>query len=101
MYYISLGLIKGRHKIKEVSDYICNKQIEDVTDVYGITMYVEQRVAEIVNSNKFKISHIYLYVTGLTVALVAAINAIRRRGIRLTLMHYDRETAMYFSQEVY
>jgi len=41
-----------------------------------------------------------LYVTGLSVALVAALNACRALGIDVELLHYDRESGGYYSQEV-
>ena len=41
-----------------------------------------------------------LYVTGLSVALVAALNACRGLGITVELLHYDRESGSYYSQEV-
>lgn len=44
--------------------------------------------------------HINIYVTGLTVALIAALNAMRKEGISVTLYHYDRDTDSYFPQEV-
>jgi hypothetical protein len=45
--------------------------------------------------------HLTIYVTGLSVALIAAINAAHFGGIRhITLMHYDRETGDYYSQDV-
>lgn len=42
-----------------------------------------------------------LYVTGLTVATVAVINACHDLGVNLTLWHYDRSTNTYYAQEVY
>ena len=44
--------------------------------------------------------HLYLYVTGLTVATIAAINAARELNFKVTLMHYNRDTRDYFEQEV-
>lgn len=45
--------------------------------------------------------HLTIYVTGLSVALIAAINAAHFGGIRhITLMHYDRETGCYYAQDV-
>ena len=41
-----------------------------------------------------------IYVTGLTVALVATINACLRVGISVTLMHYNRDTGSYYPQDV-
>lgn len=39
-------------------------------------------------------------VTGLTVALIAAINAAKEIGAVVTLYHFDRETGRYFGQSV-
>lgn len=45
--------------------------------------------------------HLVIYVTGLSVALIAAINAATYGGMgKITLMHYDRETEGYYPQEV-
>lgn len=41
-----------------------------------------------------------LYVTGLTVALVAVLNACHKLGIVVTLYHYDREEGNYYPQQV-
>ncbi len=41
-----------------------------------------------------------LYVTGLSVALVAALNACRVLGIDVELLHYDRASGGYYGQEV-
>lgn len=46
------------------------------------------------------IDRLRLYVTGLSVALVAALNACRELGIAVELLHYDRETGTYYGQEV-
>ena len=43
---------------------------------------------------------INIYVTGLTVALIAALNVCRHEGLKVTLYHYDKESGEYFSQEV-
>jgi hypothetical protein len=41
-----------------------------------------------------------IYVTGLTVALVAVINACKKANIALTLMHFDRVGNCYYPQKV-
>ena len=41
-----------------------------------------------------------LYVTGLSVALVATINACHKAGVKLVLMHFDRERGQYYPQNV-
>lgn len=44
---------------------------------------------------------LHIYVTGLTVALIAALNACRAGEVgRVVLHHYDRNTAQYYEQEV-
>lgn len=44
--------------------------------------------------------HINLYVTGLTIALISVINAMRGEDVTITLYHYDRDTGEYYPQEV-
>ena len=46
------------------------------------------------------ITKLNLYVTGLTVALIAVLNATRELGIKVTLWHFDRESGKYYCQEV-
>lgn len=41
-----------------------------------------------------------LYVTGLTVALIAALNVCRCEGLEVTLWHFNRDTGDYFPQPV-
>lgn len=48
----------------------------------------------------YKEQQVAVYVTGLTVALVAVINACRTLNIGLTLMHYDRESGSYYEQTI-
>ena len=91
---IKLGLVKGRHEIPEVKDYVYEGEL-DPTDTI-----TARRIAEIKLSLFSKEDTIYLFVTGLTMALVSVINACKTKGIKLVLMHYDRETNSYFPQEV-
>lgn len=44
---------------------------------------------------------VYIYVTGLAPALIAALNALREKGTAVTLLHYDRRTLGYRPQHVY
>jgi len=43
---------------------------------------------------------INIYVTGLTVALIAALNVCKREHLNVTLWHFNRETGNYFPQPV-
>lgn len=45
-------------------------------------------------------THVHVYVTGLTVALIAVLNVCRRHNLSVTCWHYNRETAEYFPQEI-
>ena len=46
------------------------------------------------------VDSLILYVTGLSVALVAVINVCHDKGINLLLMHYNRDTGEYYPQKV-
>ncbi len=93
---INLGLCQGRHSIPQVSSYIFAQEVNPL-DVDGLT---RQAVISLYNLKKQGITAIDLYVTGLTVALVAVINAAISHGIILTLYHFDRESGNYYPQEL-
>lgn len=91
---VSMALCKGRHEIPEAIDgAIFDSEVNPL------------KVAELEAEAKHKLGKLgckvlNLYVTGLTVALVAVLNACRELGITVCLYHYDRETGSYYSQEV-
>lgn len=93
---ISLGLCQGRHSIPRVQNYIFTQEVKPL-DIDGLT---RQAVITLYNLKKQGITTINLYVTGLTVALVAVINAAITHGITLILWHYDRESGNYYPQEL-
>jgi hypothetical protein len=96
---MNVGLIKGRHEIPEVNGlYIFNEPV-DPTDVIGINEIAIARIKQLFN-NPDKERSMNLYVTGLTVALVAVINACRMYHIKLILWHYNKNTNRYFPQVV-
>ncbi len=41
-----------------------------------------------------------VYVTGLTVAMLAVVNVCMDRGISMTAMHYNRDSGTYYPQPV-
>ena len=88
---MNLGLCKGRHEIAGVTEYVFPQEV-DPLDVDGLLAQASSAIhgADFVN----------LYVTGLTVALVAVINACAIQQIPLTLWHYDRESGEYYPQSV-
>jgi hypothetical protein len=93
MEYVK-GLIQGRHEIPDVSEYIFENAL-DPADIQGIRSLAEKSLDFLAKEDSLTV-----YVTGLTVALVEVINICHEKGVRLTLMHFDRETSTYFPQEI-
>lgn len=91
------GLCEGRHEINGVDKYIFGNTIADPTDTEGLK---EEAVAFFMDEGVRSTECIGIYVTGLTVALIAAINAAKESGVTVTLYHFDRETGNYFAQSV-
>ena len=87
-------LCKDRHEISEAVDgAIFDSEVNPL------------KVSELEAEANYKLytigcKNLCLYVTGLTVALVAVLNACRELGIKVWLYHYNRETGTYYSQEV-
>ena len=95
---MKLGLIKGRHEIPQVEGrYIFIEDLDptDVKEAEGKAYSVLAGIKAV-----YPDKHIDLYVTGLTMALIAVLNASKRHGMSVTLHHFDRETGEYFPQEV-
>lgn len=93
MEYVK-GLVQGRHEISEVKDYIFTNTL-DPADIMGIRSLAKKSLDFLDKGDSLTV-----YVTGLTAALVEVINICHEKGARLTLMHFDRNTATYFPQEV-
>lgn len=90
------GLCEGRHEIP-VDQYIFGNSIEDPTDTEGLAV----KAANVFASNGIEAGdEVQVYVTGLTVALIAAIVAAKEIGATVVLYHFDRETGSYFPQSV-
>lgn len=88
------GLVQGRHEIPQVKDYIFTNTL-DPADIHGIRSLAKKSLDFLDKGDSLTV-----YVTGLAVALVEVINICHEKGVRLTLMHFDRETSTYFPQEV-
>lgn len=86
-----MGLCLGRHEMPQVREYIFPNELNPL-DLEGMEMQAREKLAGV--------SELTLYVTGLTVALIAVINICRELDIKLTLMHYDKNTGDYYPQEV-
>ena len=89
-----VALCAGRHDIPLAIDGAVFDHDVDPTD----PLKLELEATRLIRENQ--IEAMTLYVTGLTVALVAVMNVCRRLNIRLILMHYDRERDKYIPQFV-
>lgn len=97
MKKLNIALCEGRHNIPQATDgAIYPSIIKDVTDVVSLEKQAEQVLNSFFNGQ----GTVNLYVTGLTVALVAVINVSIRHGVNLTLWHYNTNTGDYFPQPV-
>lgn len=95
-----IALCEGRHEIPQAEHgyLFADGEIADVTDVKKLETLAIEKVDRLRPVGK-KLT-IDLYVTGLSVALVAAINACAVLDVPLCLWHYNRDTGDYFPQVV-
>ena len=91
---LSLALCQGRHEMPaEVVGSIFGQEV-DPLDVQGLEQIALDRVKGL--------DSLTLYVTGLTVALVATLNACKKAGVKkVVLMHNNRDAGRYYPQEVF
>ena len=100
---VELGLCKGRHNIQGVEEYI----FENTLDPTNLK-YMQDKALETINKYSNDVDYLYLdlYVTGLTVATTSVINAvlthnkIYKNRVILTLYHYNRDTDVYYPQQM-
>lgn len=112
----TMVLCAGRHEMPENDGAIFPGEINPL-DVAGLEAQARERLVEMFPEwvwsyvhlpNQIYPTHIVvaargelkLYVTGLSVALVAVLNVCYHEGITLTLLHYNKETGEYYPQEV-
>lgn len=88
----TLALCEGRHEMPAVVEGAIFGNSIDPLDVEGLEKTASNKLAGC--------TELTLYVTGLTVALVAVVNVCRQNSIKLTLMHFDRATDSYYQQPV-
>ena len=91
-------LCAGRHPVPEglegKVEYIYH-YIQDPMDFGALELAAERALQGAETGGR-----VYVYVTGLTSALVAVMNVLRKKGARLTLMHFDRVSGCYRPQYV-
>lgn len=100
-----MALIAGRHEIPQATNgavFTC--PIEDVTNVQRLEEQAYKALKKAFGltepSNLRTVPELVLFVTGLSVALVAVLNVCQDECIKVTLMHYNSQTGEYFKQEV-
>lgn len=91
MEYV-FGLCRGRHEIPSVEVYLFPHEV-DPTNVDAL----RKRAWEGIPKDASKVT---VYVTGLTVAMMAVVQVCFARQIALTAMHYNRETEDFYPQEI-
>jgi hypothetical protein len=88
----TLALCDSRHPMPEcVTGAIFDTTVNPLD-----TLALEERACNVLEGVKA----LNLYVTGLTVALIAVLNVCHRNGILVTLYHYNRDTDSYYPQTV-
>ena len=116
MKEIKVGLIQGRHTMP-VSTYIFD-EISNVLDFQGMREHIINFINN--NINVYAVcgcginqigyedvevltsdTRLVVYVTGLTAVTAELISVCATKGIKLTLMHYDRESSDYLPQVIF
>lgn len=89
---VHAALCAGRHEIPAAVDGSIFDEIVDPTDIAGLERTATEQLQGIKN--------LHLYVTGLTQALIATLNAAKITGTQVVAYHYDRDTGEYLPQIV-
>lgn len=111
------GLIKGRHDLP-CEEYIFDGDIENVLDFQSLENHIKEFLKKNVgwhegtdvapNAINFDSEEfcwvgnepIEVYVTGLTPVTSSLIKVCLKYGIRLALLHYDRDSGEYKRQQI-
>lgn len=88
----TFALCAGRHPIPGDPPAIFPGTVNPL-DVGGLYLTAEAAIPA-------DCTDLTVYVTGLTVAMLAVVRVCFARGILLTALHYDRDTDSYYPQEV-
>lgn len=91
----NFAVCRGRHKIPwAVDGAIFPSTVSSVTDVTGLYNCVCDNIPD-------NATHINLYITGLTVAVLAVVKFCYNNNISLTCYHYNRDTGDYYPQMIF
>lgn len=89
---LKIGVCEGRHEMP-VEKYIYGQQVNPL-DVNGLETQAEKRLLEL----KGDCNQLHLYVTGLTVAVIATIKVAKEMFDSVVLLHYNRDSNSYYQQ---
>lgn len=91
----TIGLCEGRHEMP-VSEFVYPQVIEDPTNTNALELTAFRFFHQ---ADSEDVTEVYLYVTGMSVALAAFIKVAAEFGwIGLTLYHYNAKSGEYYPQ---
>lgn len=113
---VKVGLIEGRHALP-VEDYLFS-EIKNVFDFENMETEVEKWIRKNIHFKsvwgghasqidytdvqmRTSVERLVVYITGLTSVTAAVIKICSEMGVKLTLMHYDREENRYLPQQIF
>lgn len=108
---LNVAVCEGRHDIPQATDGSCfpneipSKILKNPTyleDMAFSRLWDICRRKKMIDENDRIIWGIQLnlYVTGLTIAVIAAIKAAKNEGMDIVLWHYDRDSESYYPQKI-
>lgn len=89
---LKIGVCEGRHEMP-VDKFVFGQQVNPL-DVIGLETQAEKRLLEL----KGNCNQLHLYVTGLTVAVIAVIKVALEMFDSVVLLHYNRDSNSYYQQ---
>ena len=84
-----IGLIEGRHEMP-VERYLLPANVADLVGFHGGLYEAAYNAGLETNPGP-----VTLYITGLTVAAIGAVDGLRDAGCEITLANFDRESGDY------
>lgn len=91
---LKIGVCKGRHEMP-CDFYIFGSEIKDPTDVKSLELEAEASISALVKDSNTRLE---IYITGLTVAVIAVLKAAIKYSVNVVAMHYDIRTNKYYEQ---
>lgn len=93
---LKIGVCKGRHEMP-CDFYIFGSEIKDPTDVKSLELEAEASISALVKDSNTRLE---IYITGLTVAVIAVLKTAIKYSVNVVAMHYDTRTGKYYEQKI-